>query len=142
LNSSFRIVSTLAAIAAAACAFAISIFSYMAATSIHTVGCVGRNIIQGYLSGFSDFLAWPLLSLFVAAVLVMARRNQKMIDLVETNDVTVLEFSSVRITFGMLIACTTILIFVAGSGLLTVHSITRYWQISKYCQSMTVPNHS
>jgi hypothetical protein len=140
LNSPFRLISTLAAIIAAACAFAISIFSYLAAASVHTVGCAGPDVSQGYLSGVSDFVAWPLLSFFIVAVLVMVRRNQKMIDLVETNDVTVLEFSSFRITFGMLIACTTILIFVAGSGLLTVHSITRDWQISKYCQSITVPS--
>jgi hypothetical protein len=138
LNLSFRTISTRAAITAAGCALATSIFCYLAAASARTVGCAGRDVIQGYLSGLSDFLAWPLFSFFVLAVLVMVRRNQKMIDLVETNDVTVFEFSSLRITFGMIIACAAILIFVAGSALLTVHSITRFWQISNYCQSMTI----
>src|SRR5262249_4422481 len=51
---------------------ATTIFSSLAALAAASAKCVGMDLVTGYRSGVSDFLAWPLMSI-VAVVALMIR---------------------------------------------------------------------
>lgn len=140
LHRSLHIVSILGVIGGAICAIATSAAWYLTLTSIDSVKCVGRSVIQGYRSAPSDLIAQPVFALFILAMLVMVSNSQRTIAFIEAHDATVFGVLSLRLSFGMLLVCLIVLGLVLLDGLLVVESMNRYWQISRYCRSIILPS--
>jgi hypothetical protein len=58
-------------------ACATSIFCYLTAQSAASAGCAGRDMLEGYRSSFSDFLALPFFSFFIVAMIAVYIRSLK-----------------------------------------------------------------
>lgn len=127
--------SAIAIIMAIALAGATCVLSYLAAVSVMSPGCIGRDLLVGYRSDTLDFWALPLFSVCVVAVIEKARRNPKTSELLERLDVPVLELASFRFTYGMFLIYSVLFGFIAVSASMTEFSAKRYMAISNYCQS-------
>jgi len=135
LSPCYRLIWTALMIIAVALAGTTSVLSYLTAVSAESPGCAGQQMLLGYRNGFSDFLAWPLLSVFWLIPIAMSRKSQRIADVFTNYDVPVFEFVSLRLTFGMFVIYSSLLGFVAFIGLMTQESVTRYGAISNYCHS-------
>jgi hypothetical protein len=119
---------------AAVLACATSVFSYLASVSAGSPDCSGRDLIEGYRNGTSDFWALPLFSILAAAVVEKTRKDPKTIALLQRLDVLVFELGLLRVTYGMFLVYAVLFRFVAISASMTHFSIKRYSAISTYCQ--------
>jgi hypothetical protein len=133
LDRSYRLIWAALMIVAVALAGTTVIFSYLTFASAESTGCAGRDILSGYHR--VDFWTLSLFSVLALVPIAMCRNNQKVADVFANYDAPVFEFSSLRITFGMLVIYSSLLGFVACIGFMTMESITRYAAISHYCYS-------
>ena len=135
---SFRVVSAVALILAIVLAVMTSMFSYLAAVSASSSKCAELSKLQGYLTGITDFLAFPIFSVAFVAPLVMARKGQKTRDLIASNEAAVFRFGPIHITHGMFVVCAVLFTFVFFNAVMARFSIARYFAISRYCYSLAV----
>jgi hypothetical protein len=135
LMPNFRFMSAVALTIAVALAGATSVLSCLAAMSVTSAKCIGQELVHGYRSGALDFLVFPLFSLALVAIIMRARKNQSASELLVSHDVTVLEFGSLRITFGAFIVYTVLFGFVSVNAMMMISSAMRFVAVSSYCSS-------
>jgi hypothetical protein len=120
-------------IVAVALAGTTAVVSYLTSASAESAGCAGRDILLGYRR--ADFFTLSLLSAISLVPLAMGRKSQKVADVFANYDAPIFEFASLRITFGMLVIYSSLLVFVVCIGFMTKESIMRYLAVSHYCHS-------
>jgi hypothetical protein len=108
LSPRYRLASTVPIMMAVAFAVTTFILCYLTALSVESPRCAGQAVLLGYRSGFWDFLAFPLLSLFSLIPIVKSRNSQQIADILANYDLPVFEFASIRISFGMLLVYSTL----------------------------------
>jgi hypothetical protein len=124
-----------AVVFATAFAVATTVLSYLTAESVALPACAGRDILLDHRVGAMDLIVLPLFSVGYLAVLIKVARSKKIIEEIERYDLTVFETSTVRVSYGVFVAGIACLVFVAVSGLTAEKSLTRYRQVSEYCNA-------
>jgi hypothetical protein len=139
LSPTYRHVWTVAIILAVALASAALVFSYLTVLSAESVKCAGHAWLAGYRSGVVEFFIIPLFSTLVLGGFLKLRalmNRESTIRLLATeNSIIVLQFLSIRISYGMFGFIVVLLTLLFMSGMITVYCVFRYIEITDFCQS-------
>ncbi|MCG2640600.1 MULTISPECIES: hypothetical protein [Bradyrhizobium] len=107
-------------------ACATSIFCYLTGQSAASAGCSGREMLEGYRSNLSDFLALPFFSFFIVAMIVVFIRR------LHKGGIAALD--GVPLSYYLPPAYFSLFLLIAMSGWTLFWVVTRYNVIWSYCQ--------
>ena len=130
MDRSYRFIWAALMIAAVGLTGTTVVFSYLTSVSAESIGCAGQDILSGYHR--VDIWRLALFSLVSLAPIAMARNEQRVADVFANYDAPVFEFASLRITFGAVAIYSSLLVFVACIGFMTMETVARYSAISAY----------
>lgn len=118
-----------------------ALYCYYAAVVLGEVPkCAAREILDGYRTGILDIWGLPLFGLFVIFVVWRYRRGTRVVNILKDYDLPVFEFASMKITFGMVLVFSPLMIMVFGVGLVAVISAARHDAFTKcYVEQAVAP---
>jgi hypothetical protein len=109
------------------------IYAYWTYASATNSRCAGQEVFSG--NQLSYFLELPFFGLAALVPIALCRNSQQIADIIANYDVPVFQCASIRITLGALVVYSSLVVFVAIIGLMTLETQRGYSLVARSCDT-------